>query len=90
MANKTRMQNTVDAAALAAAKELNDTDGDITLAEAAAHSLFAVNSGGAGNHEMSTAYGAGDITVDVDFSDTVNPSNLTGPLIPSDGFDRDG
>ena len=40
MLNKTRLQNTVDAAALAAAKTLDQT-ADVALAEAAADAMFA-------------------------------------------------
>ena len=63
LGNKTRMQNTVDAAALAAAKVLDDTDGDTALATAAANNLFSINASSSGNHEMDDAYGAGDISV---------------------------
>ncbi len=81
LGNKTRMQNTADAAALAAAKVLDDTDGDIGLATAAANSLFSANADGAGNHEMNTVYDAGDITVTIEYSATLNPF-VPGSFLP--------
>ena len=44
LGNKTRMQNTVDAAALSAAKVLDLTDGDTAQATAAVSSTFVVKS----------------------------------------------
>jgi len=92
LGNKTRMQNTVDASALAAAKVLDDTDGDIGLATAAANSLFSINADGDGNHELNDAYDAGDITVTVQYSTTVNPfvpGSPDGPFVRvrATGFD---
>jgi Flp pilus assembly protein TadG len=72
MLNKTRLQNSADAAALAAAKTLDQT-ADVTLAEAAADAMFAVNAGNAGNREIGDAYASGDIDVTVEFSSTLNP-----------------
>jgi Flp pilus assembly protein TadG len=72
MLNKTRLQNTVDAAALAAAKVLDQT-ADEVLADAAADAMFAANAGNAGNREIGDAYGRGDIDVTVEFSSTLNP-----------------
>ena len=94
LANKTRMQNTVDAAALAAAKVLTDTDGDTGLATAAADSLFSINAGGVGNHELNDAYAAGDITVTVQYSTLVNPftpGSSNGPFVRviATGFDTE-
>jgi Flp pilus assembly protein TadG len=72
MLNKTRLQNTVDAAALSAAKTLDET-ADVALAEAAAIDLFTVNANNAGNHELASEYAAGRITLTVEFSNTLNP-----------------
>ena len=72
MLNKTRLQNTVDAAALAAAKILDDT-GDTVPAQAEALAMFAGNAAGGGNQEIAQAYGAGSLTVTVQFSSTLNP-----------------
>lgn len=73
LANKTRMQNTVDAAALAAAIVLDETDGKTLLATNAARSLFSLNAGSSGNHEMNDAYDTGDISVTVQYSLTLDP-----------------
>jgi len=81
LANKTRIQNTVDAAALAAAKVLDDTDGDTVLATAGANSLFSINAGSAGNHELSAAFDAGDINLTVQYSSTLDPF-VPGSFVP--------
>ena len=83
--NKTRLQNTVDAAALAAAKELDNT-GDTTLATAEAMQAFGSNAGAAGNSELNTSYagGSGDIQVTVEYSSTLppfTPGSATGPYV---------
>jgi hypothetical protein len=72
MLNKTRLQNTVDAAALAAAKTLDQT-ADVALAEAAAGVMFAANADNAGNRELGEAYASGNVEVTVEFSSTLNP-----------------
>jgi Flp pilus assembly protein TadG len=81
LGNKTRMQNTVDAAALAAAKVLDTTEGDVGMATAAANSLFSINANAAGNHELNAAYDAGDIAVTVQYSATLNPF-VPGSFVP--------
>ena len=91
LANKTRVQNTADAAALAAAKVLDQTE-DIGQATAAANSLFSINANGIGNLELNDAYDAGDITVTVQYSTTVNPfvpGSPDGPFVRviATGFD---
>jgi Flp pilus assembly protein TadG len=85
MLNKTRLQNTVDAAALAAAKALDNT-GDTTLATAEAMQAFGSNATAAGNSELNAAYGSGngDIQVTVEYSDTLPPftaGSATGPYV---------
>lgn len=77
LANKTRLQTTVDAAALAAAK-VYDESADVVLGQAAALSLFSVNADGAGNHELNTAYDGGEIGVVVQWSETLDPFVSTG------------
>jgi Flp pilus assembly protein TadG len=72
MLNKTRLQNTVDAAALAAAKVL-DQAADVAQAEAAANAMFATNAGNVGNREIGEAYARGDVDVTVEFSSTLDP-----------------
>ena len=77
LANKTRLQSTVDAAALAAAKSYDQTP-DVVLANGVALALFGINADGAGNHELDRAFDAGDITVTVQWSETLNPFVSTG------------
>lgn len=79
MLNKTRLQNTTDSAALAAAKVLDQT-GDQAQSRAAALSLFGENAQDLGNVELNNSYSGGDIQVTVQFSNTVNPfAPGTGP-----------
>lgn len=77
LTNKSRLQSTVDAAALAAAKAYDQAP-DIVAANATALALFSLNADGAGNHELNGAYDAGDITVTVQWSETLNPFVSTG------------
>ena len=77
LANKTRLQNTVDAAALAAAKEYDLTN-DIVTANAAATGIFGLNADAAGNHEINRAYDNGEISVVIQWSETLNPFTSTG------------
>ncbi len=72
MLNKTRLQNTADAAALTAAKTL-DATADEGLATNDALALFAANGAATGNAELGAEYTAGGITVSVQFSSTLNP-----------------
>lgn len=83
LANKTRLQNAVDAAALAAAKEISLTS-DTGLATASAMSLLGQNADGPGNHELNDAYDAGELNVIVQYSETSNPFTpgaLEGPYV---------
>ena len=75
--NNTRLQNTVDAAVLAAAKVYDQTT-DVVPSTAAANSLFGINTDGNGNFEIDSAYDAGDISVVVQFSPTLNPFTSSG------------
>lgn len=77
LANKTRLQNTVDAAALAAAKAYDQSD-DISVGDAAAFSLFGLNADAAGNHEIDAAYESGGINIVIQWSETLNPFVSTG------------
>jgi hypothetical protein len=74
MLNKSRLQNTVDAAALAGAKALDQT-ADQFQAEQAARTLFANNADDLGNRELANAYGGGSgaIGITVQFSASVAP-----------------
>jgi Flp pilus assembly protein TadG len=80
MLNKTRLQNTVDAAALAAAKTLDET-GDIAQATVAARTAFGSNAAAAGNAELDAGYanGAGNIQLTIQFSETLRPFVPDGP-----------
>ncbi len=71
--NKSRLQNTVDAAALTAAKTLDQTN-STSDASNAALALFASNSGTPGNGEMAADVSASDIAVE--FSATLDPFNV--------------
>jgi len=70
--NKTRLQNMVDAAALSAAKILDDT-GDEILADADARDMFVRSATTGGNGEIGQAYLDGTLTVTVEFSSTLYP-----------------
>jgi Flp pilus assembly protein TadG len=72
MLNKNRLQSTVDAAALGAAKVLDQT-ADEGLAQAAALAMFASNAGNPGNRELAEAHARGDVNISVEFSSTLNP-----------------
>jgi len=88
--NKTRLQNMVDAAALAAAKDYDET-ADIFVATAAANNTFGLNTDGIGNFEIDGEYDSGNITVLVQYSETLNPfvSTGIGPYVRviASGFD---
>jgi uncharacterized membrane protein len=77
MLNKSRLQNTVDAAALAGATVLEDTD-SITEAGQAARAVFAANSAATGQSEMARKVNPGDVIVE--FSKNLEPfTNGTAP-----------
>ncbi len=70
--NKTRLQSTVDAAALSAAKTLDQTS-DTALATAEAIQTFSQNAAASGNNEIAASYAAGDLNVAVAYSATLHP-----------------
>lgn len=83
MLSKVRLQNTVDAAALAAAKALDET-ASTTIATAAALQAFGLNVRASGNSELGSSYGNGGITVTVQYSSTLppfTPGSTTGPYV---------
>lgn len=83
MLNKTRLQNTVDAAALSAAKVIDET-GDTTLATAEAMQAFANNAAADGNYDLRKAYTSGSIQVVVQYSATLppfTPGAAAGPYV---------
>lgn len=69
---KTRLQNSLDAAALSAAKVLDQT-GNTLVAEAAGLDTFASNAVEPGNTALGDALTAGTLTLAVEFSSTLNP-----------------
>lgn len=80
--NKTRLQNTVDAAALAAARTLDDT-GNTAEATEEALEAFQLNASAAGNGELATAYASGSgIQVTVEYSATLPPFAVGAPNGP--------
>ncbi len=89
--NKSRIQNAVDAAALAAAKKLDESH-DTVLAEITARDIFADNASAPGNKELDAAYdgGNGDVSVSVQFSSTLNPfvPGSYDPGVTPDGYVR--
>lgn len=71
MLNKTRLQNTVDAAALSAAKTLDQTRGGVAEATDEALRMLGANAALAGNGELADSIGGMDISVE--FSSTLVP-----------------
>ncbi|MFO7529718.1 MAG: Tad domain-containing protein [Marinobacter sp.] len=69
---KTRLQNALDAAALSAAKVLDQT-GNTALADAAGHTTFAANTAAPGNAGLGEASASGNLTLVLEFSNTLNP-----------------
>lgn len=83
MLNKTRLQNAVDAATLAAAKAVDET-GDTDIATAAALTVFGRNASAAGNRELDTSYagGSGNLQLTVEYSETLLPFVPGAPAGP--------
>jgi hypothetical protein len=77
LTNKTRLQSATDAAALAAAKVYDQT-ADITAGNAAAMSVFGLNADGAGNQELDQAFDANEITIVIQWSESLVPFVSTG------------
>ncbi len=69
---KTRLQNALDAAALSAAKVLDQT-GNTALADAAGQSTFAANTAAPGNAGLGEASASGNLTLVMEFSNTLDP-----------------
>lgn len=69
---KTRLQNSLDAAALSAAKVLDQTDNTL-VAEMAGRDTFAGNLAEPGNTALGEALAGGSLTLAVEFSSTLNP-----------------
>ena len=73
MLNKTRLQNVVDAAALSAAKTLDQTKGDTAPALTEALNMFGDNASDAGNGEIRASLDGSQLQVSVQFSSTLVP-----------------
>lgn len=81
--NKTRLQNAVDSAALAAAKVISATK-STSQATAAAEWVMGQNSHASGNKELGDAWDAGEIDFDMTYSATLNPftsGSTSGPYV---------
>jgi Flp pilus assembly protein TadG len=92
--NKSRLQNATDAAALAAAKILDDTH-STALATVEAFTAFGNNANTTGNQELANAYGNGNgsISLTVQYSATLPPFVAGSPVGPyvrvtANGFTR--
>jgi Flp pilus assembly protein TadG len=81
--NESRLQNAVDAAALAAAKILDDTK-STTLATTEAFTAFGNNANSTGDQELASAYanGNGSISITVQYSATLPPFTVGSPVGP--------
>ena len=82
--NKTRLQNTVDAAALSAAKTIDETKGSTSEATTAAMAAFSNNAAAYGNAELQRSYGggSGSLSVTVQYSATLRPFTPGAPNGP--------
>jgi len=69
---KTRLQNALDAAALSAAKVLDQT-GNTALADAAGQTTFSANTAAPGNAGLGEASANGNLTLVLEFSNTLDP-----------------
>ena len=69
---KTRLQNALDAAALSAAKVLDQT-GNVGLADAAGQTTFSANAAAPGNSGLGEAMASGTLSLTLEFSSTLNP-----------------
>jgi Flp pilus assembly protein TadG len=82
--NESRLQNAVDAAALAAAKILDNTAGNTALATTEASIAFGNNANSSGDTELANAYanGNGSIHIAVTYSATLPPFTPGSPVGP--------
>ncbi len=83
MLNKSRLQNSVDAAALSAAKTLDQT-GSTALATASALQALGLDVNTAGNGELGNTYDSNSLQVTVQYSSALppfTPGSATGPYV---------
>src|SRR5579863_9802896 len=81
--NKTRLQDATDAAALAAAKILDETH-STAISTTEALTAFGANASASGDQELANAYanGAGSVAVTVQYSATLPPFTAGAPKGP--------
>jgi len=79
--SKTRLQNIVDASALSGARTLKDS-GSTDLARTEAINTFEANIATQGHLEIQRAYQAGELDLQIEFSDTLNPFTPGGTSPP--------
>jgi hypothetical protein len=72
MLNKTRLQTMVDAAALSAAKTLDETD-DRILATADGLAMISTSTSDAGNGEIAASYAGGQLSLSIQYSNLLHP-----------------
>lgn len=75
LAQNTRLQNSLDAAALSAAKTLSQTIGDTSAAQQEVQASFLDNANSPGNGLLLQALNSGEMTVSAEFSRTLLPFN---------------
>lgn len=82
MLSKSRLQSTVDAAALAAAKAYDET-ANVSLASTAGLRAFGANAAAAGNRELGARYSAGSMDITIQYSTTLPPFTpaASGPYV---------
>ena len=68
-----RLQNTLDAAALAGAKSLAETGGDEVTATQHVNLMFANNADNAGHAALNTSYTSGQLSINIQYSNTLIP-----------------
>jgi hypothetical protein len=73
MLTQSRLQNVVDAAALSAAKVLDDSQGDESLARQEALDMLTDNALESGHGEIADAINAAQLGITVEFSETLDP-----------------
>jgi Flp pilus assembly protein TadG len=73
MLQNTRLQNSLDAAALSGAKTLAQTNGNTTEANTDVLTTFANNADNVGNTILNSSYLGGQMNVNVEFSNTLLP-----------------
>lgn len=79
MLEKAVLQTAVDAAALGGAKAIDETPGDTNRARGKASDVFGRTATALGNEELGAAWTSGGVTLQIQFSDTLNPFTPGSP-----------